>query len=764
MDLLANEPTRNGTLEQFHDEDDDETEEEKKDGDDEYDRLLVPSGEDPLSDNDHLIKDGSNKTQHSQEQHYAPVVGFSFSMQFLAAIVLVLFIASQASLFRCCRISVQTRNQKIELQRSKPRYNQQNVTIPILRKYSLNVASATIWSSTSNEASKIERVYRGDEVVVEEDIMSASSKFEKAPYLRVLRPYLGFLEQRQRKKPLIRNNETVYPPIFEPLPIDQQPKTGEFTTDSICPLLYSARTTSSRSKLMDASPTLVVAQQFWNGMQVCLLFLVIVVHYKFHTDASEQPEVPNSRKDNTMGESTLTTIFNKYNVNKKNTLKTWRILPLVLLPFMMYLVQPDGYVLLAVVVSPIVALLGWAIFRVLSRPDDTNFDQSNEELTDSMTPLHKKLMNIIVKWTVIVRKLLSSHTFHLWAVRFLALGTICLLPFASYVSSPGGHCFAFVTAMWITLALWSPKFNLRLSLGETKAFNDEAIKLRHGFTPPYTIFFEETLGFFCTLGSSMYNYAGHTYVWPHWKSQFNKIDDYMGWPRLGDVTWEENWTMWGIFAERSVLPPFVPRGGGGSTTGAQQFWIVWSILPFLYCWYYVCMIILSQRTPNIVSRWVQRLACLFSILHFLFGTDVVHYRYGRGYRNPHSELFHWTEKWSWRVAILVPIWQNCVTGHWKNGHPIKCIGLMVHYGMMFFGIGFLVFQVLQADVINTYQFAYGYDKMGIIQFLGWGEESWLWFELEYPYMRCLVFSWLFYASLHFTGSSLFRIVLQKQRL
>lgn len=117
---------------------------------------------------------------------------------------------------------------------------------------------------------------------------------------------------------------------------------------------------------------------------------------------------------------------------------------------------------------------------------------------------------------------------------------------------------------------------------------------------------------------------------------------------------------------------------------------------------------------------------------------------------------------SWRVAILVPIWQNCVAGHWKYGHRYKIVGRLVHYGMMLWGIGFLIFQVLQADAINTYQFAYGLKKKGVIQYLGWGKHSQLWFELEYPYMRALVQMWVFYALMHVTGFSLFRIVLQKE--
>jgi hypothetical protein len=90
------------------------------------------------------------------------------------------------------------------------------------------------------------------------------------------------------------------------------------------------------------------------------------------------------------------------------------------------------------------------------------------------------------------------------------------------------------------------------------------------------------------------------------------------------------------------------------------------------------------------------------------------------------------------------------------------MGHLVHYGMMLWSVGFLIFQVLQADAVNTYQFAYGLKKKGVIQYLGWGKHSQLWFELEYPYMRALVQMWIFYALMHVTGFSLFRIVLQEE--
>ena len=139
----------------------------------------------------------------------------------------------------------------------------------------------------------------------------------------------------------------------------------------------------------------------------------------------------------------------------------------------------------------------------------------------------------------------------------------------------------------------------------------------------------------------------------------------------------------------------------------------------------------------------------------------------KGVHSEQRSLNHWSSypslPRSWRVAILVPIWQNCESGHWKYGHPSKLAGRIVHYGMMLWAVGFFIFQVLQADAINTYQFAYGLEKKGIIQYLGWGEESQLWFELEYPYMRALVQMWVVYALMHVTGFTLYRIVLQKQK-
>jgi hypothetical protein len=615
----------------------------------EYDLLMVPLEEQSEQSHrfhDPLSRDNDNtQTEKQQQQHCgncnnSAVVGFSFSLHFVATTVLLLLIASQGSLLYCCSISVTIRNKVFRQQQSRiqkdGRTFHKNSTIPILRKYSLNIPRVTIWSSTLDTASKIETIYSGDEIVVEED-MSNISRFEKQKLLHVIRPRLGFVEQRYRRKPIIRNNVTIYPLIMEPLSPQDQPHKGEYTTNSICPLFYSGwrKSSQSKSRTMYANPALVLAQQFWNGMQVFLLFLIIVVHFRISAVAAEYQTVDMA------GKTTSTKGCPGRSTKIKTTFFTsWRVLPLWLLVGAMYLVNPEGYFMTMFVALLVFVVLIWARHGA-----DHRRDEIIKTYLPGITPLaccrqQSELFHRGMVWW----EHLASPTFQMWAVRGLGLVTVCLLPFACYVSSPGGHCFTVLTIVWIGLAFLSPKTILRLSLGDTKAMAVHASD-NSDWSPPYTICFEETVGFFCTLGSSIYNFAGHSYVWPHWKQQFNHIDKYMGWPRSGDLTWEENWTIWGIFAEQGVLPPFVPRGDGGSTTGAQLFWIVWSVLPFLYCFYFACMILLSQKTPNVLSRWVQRLACLFGIMHFIFGTDVVHYRYGRGYRNPHSEVFHWTEKW-----------------------------------------------------------------------------------------------------------------------
>ena len=111
---------------------------------------------------------------------------------------------------------------------------------------------------------------------------------------------------------------------------------------------------------------------------------------------------------------------------------------------------------------------------------------------------------------------------------------------------------------------------------------------------------------------------------------------------------------------------------------------------------------------------------------------MVSYRYGRGYWSPHSDLFHWFERWSWRVAVLMPIYQNCTSGHWKHhGHErFPWLGHFVHYTAAFWGLGFFVWQVVCQDCVRFLFFLTGTEStaalpelLGITSFSGEEDEE-----------------------------------------
>ena len=56
----------------------------------------------------------------------------------------------------------------------------------------------------------------------------------------------------------------------------------------------------------------------------------------------------------------------------------------------------------------------------------------------------------------------------------------------------------------------------------------------------------------------------------------------------------------------------------------------------------------------------------------------------------------------------MPIYQNCTSGHWKNGHDQSpLLGLVVHYVTAAWGCGFFVFQVLCSDSVRFMLFLKG---------------------------------------------------------
>jgi hypothetical protein len=264
---------------------------------------------------------------------------------------------------------------------------------------------------------------------------------------------------------------------------------------------------------------------------------------------------------------------------------------------------------------------------------------------------------------------------------------------------------------------------------------------------------EETIAFICNFCCSLYNYNASGNTWPYWGKGFRAIDQHFSWvggaPKSKlDCSVEENFTM-GL--SDYMAPLFVARSTG-STAGSQTFLFLWSILPFLYVCYFGCMFVLSVRSPGVK---VQRALCLFGIFHFLFMTDVVAYKFGRGLWNPHSEIFHWFERWAWRIAILLPIYQNCTNGHWKNGHFIPAVGKLLHYSMAGWGVLFFLQQVITTDLFKFVQYLNGWEVRGLFTILGWKT-----FKL-FSYHGGLVVMWIMYGLMLLGGFSHYRVFVDR---
>lgn len=115
------------------------------------------------------------------------------------------------------------------------------------------------------------------------------------------------------------------------------------------------------------------------------------------------------------------------------------------------------------------------------------------------------------------------------------------------------------------------------------------------------------------------------------------------------------------------------------------------------------------------------------------------------------ELFHWFERFAWRIAILLPIYQNCMTGHWEHGHRwFPIMGKVFHYVVGAWGIGFFVCQVLMSDVVRFYLFLNDKPLQTLNQILGIASPRIGSFH-PFSYHGGLVLMWSMYLFLMVTG-------------
>lgn len=116
------------------------------------------------------------------------------------------------------------------------------------------------------------------------------------------------------------------------------------------------------------------------------------------------------------------------------------------------------------------------------------------------------------------------------------------------------------------------------------------------------------------------------------------------------------------------------------------------------------------------------------------------------------------ERFAWRIAILLPIYKNCTSGHWKHGHKNPVIGDAFHYFMAAFGILFFLNQVIASDLIKFVQYLNGWEQIDAMAMMGLQRFKML------CYHRGLVVSWLAYGFILLGGFSHYCIFLRQRNV
>ncbi len=105
---------------------------------------------------------------------------------------------------------------------------------------------------------------------------------------------------------------------------------------------------------------------------------------------------------------------------------------------------------------------------------------------------------------------------------------------------------------------------------------------------------------------------------------------------------------------------------------------------------------LAAQSPG---RSIQRALCAFGIFHFLFLTDLVDYRFGRGITNSAERWCHWLEMLAWIIAILLPVYQKLTTQQWRRGNGR--VGVTLHYALAAWAAFFFVYEFVIYFVFNS---------------------------------------------------------------
>jgi hypothetical protein len=288
----------------------------------------------------------------------------------------------------------------------------------------------------------------------------------------------------------------------------------------------------------------------------------------------------------------------------------------------------------------------------------------------------------------------------------LAVVTLVGLPFAIYAISPGG---------WALTALLLAVCALTWSRG-VPDLSVAVVDAPARGTPLLVKF--EFLALVCNLLCSMYNFMANDGVWPHWSSIYAAVSGLIGFTAEPAAIAQG---MFGLGIADVGLPAYIKVGRPVEGLGAVMFAVIWAVLPFLYVLYFA---LLAKQAKHSPGTRIQQALCAVAIVHFLFLTDIVDYRFGRGIVSPAAEWCHWLEVFIWRLAIILPIYQKVMSGQWRNGNGR--VGVAVHYGFGAWAAGFFVYEVLMYNSRFFYAWATGTEYNQIMLFgrgyaesLGW---------------------------------------------
>ena len=230
-----------------------------------------------------------------------------------------------------------------------------------------------------------------------------------------------------------------------------------------------------------------------------------------------------------------------------------------------------------------------------------------------------------------------------WGSIALTIGALVCLPFGIYALSPGGWLLTGLLLVTCVLTWVRNAPDLGVTIVEAPA---------RGVA---TIAKFEFIAFLCNFLSTLYNYSVTRRIWPYWSNIYSQVSSLTGFtPNLATI----DRVMYTLGIPGVEVPVYIKTGNDPNSVGAALFLLIWTVLPTLYILYLAALAKLAKGTP---LAKLQQALCAVGIFHFLFLTDIVDYRFGRGIINAAEHPAHIIERFAFGVSIALPIHQKLST-------------------------------------------------------------------------------------------------------